>query len=46
MSIVFIDLEVVSKSKVIDYVAYANDSIKYHGGKEGFKDFILKGASK
>jgi len=40
MSIVFIDLEVNSQNKVVDYGAYVKKNVHFHGNKKKFAKFI------
>lgn len=40
MSIVFVDLEVNQKDKVVDFGAYVDQYKSYHGSREGFSKFI------
>ena len=40
MSIVFIDLEVNSKKRVVKYGAFVNRNLIYEGDSSGFKEFI------
>jgi ATP-dependent DNA helicase RecQ len=42
VSIVFVDVEVNNSGKVIDYGAYIDDFRKFHGKKEGFRQFIKR----
>ena len=40
MSIVFIDIEVNDKDKVVDYGAYIPPNQTFHGNRESFQSFI------
>lgn len=40
MSIVFIDIEVNEKNKVVDYGAYIPPNLRFHGNRENFRLFI------